>query len=335
MKKNRIFRIVASLMLVIPALLFAAGGKEDSKVQKITLKWGDVLSSTHPSVQMIDRVAADAAARTQGRIEIKSFPGGQLGGSRDMIEAVATGTQEIVTEGTANFGQWVPSISITEAPYIWRGMDHLIKAMNGPIGEEFNKQLIEKRGMRILGTTYYGTRHLTTSNKKVERVADMANFKLRVPENDVFRAMAESWGAKPTPMNFNELYLALQQNVVDGQENPLPTIQNAKFYEVQKYLVLTGHIITPRLVVINEGVWSKISPVDQKALKEAVDAGIAWQNAEIQKQENELVEKFKTAGMTVIQPNVEEFRKAVLDVVPKKFESKWGTGMWEKIQAVK
>jgi len=343
MKERKVFgstgfcRLGVALLLVfvlVPMAVSAAGAKEEPKAQKFTLKWGDVLSATHPSVQMIDRVAADVAAKTQGRIEIKSFPGGQIGGSRDMIEAVATGTQEMVTEGTANFGQWVPAISVTEAPYIWRGMEHLVKAMNGPIGEEFNKQLIEKRGMRILGTTYYGTRHLTTSNKRVEKVADMANFKLRVPENDVFRAMAESWGAKPTPMNFNELYLALQQNVVDGQENPLPTINNAKFYEVQKYLVLTGHIITPRIVVINEGVWKKISAADQKALKEAVDAGIAWQNEQIRKQENELVEKFKAAGMTVIQPNVEEFRKAVLDVVPKKFESLWGVGMWEKIQAI-
>ncbi len=303
--------------------------------KKITLKWGDVLAGSHPSVQMIDRIAADVLAKTGGRIEIKTFSGGQLGSSRDMIEAVATGTQEIVTEGSANFGQWVPSISITEAPYIWRDMDHLVKAMNGPIGEEFSKQLVEKRGMRILGTTYYGTRQLTSSNRRIEKVADMVGFKLRVPENDVFRAMAEAWGAKPTPMNFNELYLALQQNVVDGQENPLPTIQNGKFPEVQKYLILTAHIITPRLVVINEDTWKKIAPADQKILQEAVRVGILWQNEQIKAQESSLIDTFKAAGMTVIQPNVDEFRKVVLAVVPKKFEAKWGAGMWDRIQAVK
>ncbi len=327
--------LILGLALTVLAAVSFAGGSNEAAQQKMTLKWGDVLATSHPAVQMIDKVAADVSAKTQGRIQVKGFPGGQLGGSRDMIEAVATGTQELVTEGTANFGQWVPAIAITEAPYVWRDMDHLVKAMNGPIGEEFNKQLIEKRGMRILGTTYYGTRQLTTSNKKVEKLADMANFKIRVPENDVFRAMAESWGAKPTPMNFNELYLALQQNVVDGQENPLPTIQSGKFFEVQKYLVLTSHIITPRLVVTNEATWKKLSAADQKALQEGIAAGIAWQNAEIKKAENELADKFKAAGMTVIQPNVDEFRKAVLDVVPKKFESKWGAGIWDKIQAVK
>ncbi|MFA6507395.1 MAG: sialic acid TRAP transporter substrate-binding protein SiaP [Treponemataceae bacterium] len=327
--------LVAFAVTVLVTGVYAGGKTEAAPAPKITLKWGDVLAGSHPAVQMIDRVAAEVATKTNGRVEIKSFSGGQLGGSRDMIEAVATGTQELVTEGSANFGQWIPSISITEAPYIWRDMDHLVKAMNGPIGEDFSKQLIEKRGMRILGTTYYGTRQLTTSNRKVEKVADMAGFKLRVPENDVFRAMAEAWGAKPTPMNFNELYLALQQNVVDGQENPLPTIQNGKFPEVQKFLVLTSHIITPRLVVINEATWKKISPADQKVLQAAVVAGIEWQNAQIKAAESSLIETFKAAGMTVIQPNVDEFRKVVLDVVPKKFEAKWGAGMWDKIQAIK
>jgi tripartite ATP-independent transporter DctP family solute receptor len=302
---------------------------------KVVLKWGDVLAGNHPAVQMIDKVAAEVAQKTDGRVTIKAFPGGQLGSSRDMIEAVSTGTQDIVTEGSANFGQWVPSIGITEAPYVWRDMDHLVKVMGGPIGEKFSLELIQKREMRILGATYYGTRHLTTTNRKVEKVADMNGLKFRVPENDVFRAMAEAWGAKPTPMSFNELYLALQQSVVDAQENPLPTINNGKFQEIQKYLILTGHVITPRLVVINEAVFQKISPEDQKALQEAVSNGIAWQNGELRKQELSFVDTFKAAGMTVITPDVEAFRKAVLDKVPKMFESKWGVGMWEKIQAVK
>ena len=311
------------------------GGIGAASAQTKVIRWGDVVGGTHPSVLMIDRVGKAVKEKTQGRVEIQGFPGGQLGGSRDMIEAVANNVQTVVTEGAANFGQWVPSISIVEAPYIWRDADHMIKTLNGAFGEELNKQLIEKRGMRILGATYYGTRHLTTSRKEVKSVADMSGFKLRVPENDVFRAMAESWGARPTPMNFGELYLALSQNAVDGQENPLPTIQAGKFQEVQKYLVLTGHILTPRLVVINEGFWKGLSAADQKAVKEAMDEGIAWQNQEIIKAEAALVDTFKAAGMTVIRPDVEAFRKATLAAVPAKFEARWGKGTWERIQAVK
>ena len=159
---------------------------------------------------------------------------------------------------------------------------YLRTVMAGPVGQDLTRQLVEKRGLRFLGTTYYGVRHVTTSRKAVRTVADMKEFKLRVPENDVFLAMARAWGAKPTPMAFGELYLALRQNVVDGQENPLPTIDSGKFHEVQKYLVLTGHILTPRMVIIHEPTWKGLSPAEQTALRDAVAEGIAWQDAEIQ-----------------------------------------------------
>jgi tripartite ATP-independent transporter DctP family solute receptor len=306
-----------------------------AQAQQVTIRWGDVVGGTHPSVQMIERIAADVKQKSNGRIVIQSFPGGQLGGSRDMIDAVANGAQQIVTEGAANFGAWVPSISVVEAPYIWRDAAHLDKAMNGPIGAQFNDTLVKARGMRILGTTYYGTRHITTTSKEVRSPADMVGFKLRVPENDVFKAMAEAWGAKPTPMNFGELYLALKQNVVDGQENPLPTIKSGKFDEVQKYLVLSGHIITPRLVVVNEAFWQDMKPDDRKLVADAVAAGIAWQNQELIRQEATLVDAFKAAGMMIITPDPNAFRAPVLAKVPKQFEAKWGAGMFEKIQAIR
>lgn len=316
------------------AVLAAAGAfavVQAAQAADVTIRWGDVIAGSHPSVVMIDRIAADVKAKTAGRVEIQSFPNGQLGSSRDMIEAVANGSQHMVTEGAANFGAWLPTVSIVEAPYIWRDPAHLAKVMNGPLGQQLNEQLVKARGMRILGTTYYGTRHLTTANKPIRTVADMAGFKVRVPENDVFKAMAESWGGKPTPMNFNELYLALQQGVVDGQENPLPTIKSAKFMEVQKYLILTGHIITPRIVVVNEAFWQKLKAEDRKAVEAAVAAGIAWQDAEIVKAEKSLVDEFKAAGATVIEPDVAGFRAAVMSKLPARFEAKWGKGAFENI----
>ena len=294
-----------------------------------------MVPASHPSVQMIERIAAEAKAKSGGCIAVQAFPAGQLGSSRDTIEAVANGTQQLVTEGSANFGAWVPAISVVESPYIWRDGDHLVRAMAGPVGKAFNDELVAKRGMRILGTTYYGTRHLTTSTKNVRTPADLAGFKLRVPENDVFKAMAEAWGARPTPMNFGELYLALKQGTVDGQENPLPTIKSGKFDEVQKYLVLTGHIITPRLVVVNDAFWKGLKPADQKILQDAIDAGIRWQNTELARQEKELVDSMKAGGMTVVAVDVEQFRKPVVDAVVPKFESRWGKGTYEKLQQMK
>src|SRR4051794_16553318 len=162
----------------------------------------------------------------------------------------------------------------------------------------------------------------------------MKGFKPRIPEVDPFRAMTEAWGARPTPLNFNELYLALSQGAVDGQENPLPTIQSGKLYEVQKYLVLTGHIITPRLVIVNDAAWGKIPQADRSIVQAAIRSASAWQDNEIATQEAGLADPLKKGGMTVVEPDVKSFRKPVLAKVPAMFESKWGKGLWDRIQSL-
>lgn len=299
-----------------------------------TLRWASVLPATHPDSMMADRVAKQVKEETAGEIDIQVFPNGQLGSSRDSIEAVSSGAIQMVTEGAAQFGQFVPQYSILEAPYILKDAQQLRRVLESPLIGEFNKTLIDKRQMRVLNGTYYGKRHVTAGSKTVKTVADMNGFKLRIPEVDTFRAMAEAWGARPTPMNFNELYLALSQGVVDGQENPLPTIQSGKFNEVQKSLVLTGHIITPRLVAINDSTYQQLGPKGQAALAKALAAQAAWQDAEILKAEAALIDTFKAGGMTVVEPDVESFRKPVLASVPAKFASKWGDGLWERVATI-
>jgi tripartite ATP-independent transporter DctP family solute receptor len=298
-----------------------------------TLRWSSVLPTSHPGVAMMEAVAKQMKAETNGAVDIQTFAAGQLGSSRDTIESVSSGAIQLVDEGAAQFGQFVPQFSILEAPYLWRDAAHVRRVLSSPIVDDMNAQLVAKRQMRIIGATYYGKRHVTSGTKAVNTVDDMKGLKLRIPEVDTFRAMAEAWGARPTPLNFNELYLALSQGAVDGQENPLPTIQSGKLYEVQKYLVLTAHIITPRLIAINEGAWQTLSPKERDLLKASLAKHGEAQDNEILSQEAKLVDTFKSGGMTVIQPDVESFRKPVVSSVPAKFESKWGKGLWEKIAA--
>jgi len=281
----------------------------------------------------MDRVAKQVREQTGGAVDIQTFPAGQLGSSRDLIEAASSGAVQIVDEGAAQFGQFVPQFSILEAPYLWRDAAQVRRALGSPLVDEMYAQLVSKRSMRVVGSTYYGKRHVTTGSKAVNTVDDMKGLKLRIPEVDTFRAMAEAWGARPTPLNFSELYLALSQGAVDGQENPLPTIQSAKFNEVQKYLILTGHVITPRLIVINENAWAALDAKQRQVLKASLEANGQIQDAEILAQEGKLADTFKAGGMTVIQPDVESFRKPVLAALPAKFESKWGKGLWEKLAA--
>jgi len=316
--------------------IFVAMALFSVKVQAQTtvIKWGIVLHHEHPFVLGMKKTAEIVAQNTKNRIEMQIFPAAQLGTGKDMIEAVVFGSQGMATEGAAMFSQWAPRLSILEAPYIFRDVDHMYKVMKGPIGEELIKELVDRRGLRPLGILYYGVRHLTTTNKEVHKPEDVKGLKLRVPEVTLYLEMAKSWGANPTPMAFAELYLALKQGVVDGQENPLPTINAGKFYEVQKYLMLTGHIMVPQFHAIGEKLWQSLSKDDQKIIMDAVDVGINFSNDLIIKQEKALVDEFKKKGVTVITPDVDAFRKASMAVIPK-LEDKWGKGLYEKIAAVK
>jgi tripartite ATP-independent transporter DctP family solute receptor len=304
------------------------------RAQGTVIRWGEMLATTHPQVQMVDRIAASAKEKSGGRIDIQSFPNGQLGSGKDMMDSVVSGALTFTTDGAAALGALLPQLSVIEAPYLWRDAAHMAKVGASPQFAAMNDDLVSKRGLRMLAVTYYGQRHLTTGSKEVKSAADMAGFKLRVPPVDTFRAMAEAWGAKATPINFNELYLALSQGAVDGQENPLPTIASAKLQEVQKFLVLTGHIITPRLIIANESALKAIDPADRTILDEAIAEGVAWQDAELARQEGELIGTLKQAGMTVIEPDLESFRKPVLEQVPPKFEEKWGKGTWDALAAL-
>lgn len=305
-----------------------------ARAQATVLRWGTVLAPTHPEAIMMDRIANEVREATGGAVDIQTFPGGQLGSPRDMVEATASGAQTMVCEGAAQLGQFVPQLTVMEAPYVWRDVEHMKRALSSPLLDDLNAPLIEQRGLRMIGSTYYGKRHLTTGDKPVRSVEDMAGFKLRIPELDMFRAMVEAWGASPTPINFNELYLALSQGAVDGQENPLPTIASGKLNEVQEYLVLTGHIITPRLVTVNEPAWEALSSEHKGVIELAIATHTAWQDGEITAQEESLLGTFEAGGMQVIEPDLESFREPVLAALPAQFESTWGTGTWERIQSI-
>ena len=334
-------KVVSTVVLVLLLCTLAAakinknknGSKKLANGKTVTIRWASVHPTAHPASQMMARIAEEVSEQTNGRVEIKGFPAAQLGASMDLIRGTQAGSIDMVSEGAANFGLYAPSVTIAEAPYIWRNIDHFEKALNGPFGQKISEELAGS-GMRLLGAMYYGTRHLSTSMKAVHSVADCAGMKIRVPENDIFVAMAHSWGSNSRPITFSELYIALQYNIVDAQENPLPTFASAKFQEVQKYVILTGHVMTPLLIVINENTWQKLDPADREIVQTSLAKNIEWQNDEIIKQENELIATLKSQGITIITPDVESFRVATLKTLPPMFEAKWGKGTWESIQSI-
>jgi tripartite ATP-independent transporter DctP family solute receptor len=304
------------------------------KAQATVVRWGEQLAPNHPQVLMADRVSREVKEKTSGRVDIQVFPNSQLGTGRDMVEALSVGALQMTTEGAGALGAFLPQLTLLEAPYLWRDAAHLAKAAATPVFAKLNEDLVARRGMRMVAPTYYGKRHLTTGSRNVRAVGDMNGFRLRVPPVDVFRAMAEAWGARPTPIAFPELYLALSQGAVDGQENPLPTIQTGKFFEVQRFLVLTEHIITPRIVIVNEVFWRGLSGPDRTILESALKDAAQWQDRELLSQEASLIDTLRTAGMTIVTPNLEEWRKPVLDTVPRRFEERWGRGNFDALLAL-
>lgn len=331
---NRISRGLFVARLVVIGAFLAAGFAAPSVAQTIAVRWGESQAPNHPQVMMAERVAKEVKEKTGGRIDIQVFPNSQLGSNKDMVEMVSAGALQMTTEGAGALAAFLPQLSVVESPYLWRDAAHMAKLAGTPFFAKLNDEMVAKRGMRMVSVTYYGKRHLTTGNKPVRTPADMVGFKIRVPPVDVFRAMAEAWGARATPITFGELYLALSQGVVDGQENPLPTIESAKLYEVQKYLILTAHILTPRIVVANEAFLKSLSAADRAILNAALVSAQVWQDKELLSQEANSVSVLKSKGMTVIEPDVELWRKPVLDTVPKKFEDKWGKGVFEALLAL-
>jgi tripartite ATP-independent transporter DctP family solute receptor len=325
-------RKVVILLLVVTLLAPAVFGKGAGEKQ--VLRWGSVMADTTIQHKMALRIAGEVNSKAGGRLEIQTFGNSVLGSSRDLVEGVQAGIIDMITDGPGYFANAIPITSILDAPYTWKDMAHMDKALNGsPFGGELNAEFL-KNNVRILGALYYGTRHLTTTKTEVHSVKDMAGLKIRVPELMAFMEMINSWGGKATPIPLGDLYLSLQTNVVDGQENPLPTFNANKFYEVQKYVILTKHLINPNFIFINEGVFQKLSPEDQKILLDAVRSGIEWNNSEMVKSEAQLQTELTARGIIFITPDAESFRNATIPVLLPKFESAWGKGTWDRLQKI-
>jgi tripartite ATP-independent transporter DctP family solute receptor len=324
MKKRSTFLVVTLLLM---SLIISSNGLGASK--KIVIKWGHSYPNAHPCNIAANKFASIVAKQSKGKIKVEIYPNGQLGSVKDNIEGAIVGTQEMSMEGSGAVSQFSPRLGIGECPYVWRDLEHMNKVMDGPIGDELKAELLKGRGLRILTTFYYGTRHLT-ANKPVYKLEDLKGLKLRTPQVPTLMEMGKAWGANPTPVEFGELYMALQTGVVDAQENPIPTIYSTKVYEVQKYLMLTGHVITPLFVMINERVWKSLTPTQQKIVMSAIKEARDLNNKMVNEQEESLLSKLKAAGMTIIKVDEKPFRKAAA-VVPPKFEHIWGKGFYEKI----
>ena len=277
--------------------------------------------------------AEEIKKRSGGRYLIDVYPASQLGKENDINQGLTLGTVDIIISGSSFAAKSFPRIGVTYYPYTFRGVEHLLAYTKSDIYRELSKGYEEKSGHPIIATTYYGVRH-TTSNRPIAKCADMKGLKIRVPDVPAYLAMPRACGANTSPIAFAEVYLALQNGTVEAQENPLTTIEAKKFYEVQKNIVLTGHIVDHLNTVIAGGLWKKLSDADKKLFTDVAQEAAAKASAEVAAREKELVAVFKGKGITVTEVDKEDFRSTVLKNVT--FESfGYQKADWDKIQAIK
>jgi TRAP-type C4-dicarboxylate transport system substrate-binding protein len=230
----------------------------------------------------------------------------------------------------------LPAWSILTSAYLFRDAKHLTTFFSSDLGTDMKKMVEDELKVKILGPTFFGTRQVGLKPKKrITTPADMAGIKLRMPGGDAWQFLGQSIGANPVPMAYPEVYTGLQTGAIDGQDNPLPNVQNMKFYEVMSQIVLTSHLVGFDLLTINLPLWNGMSPEQQKKVQAAADKAIDFSTSEHLKQETELAQFFKEKGLEVYAPDVKAFREhAQKAYLASESAKSWPPGMLEKINAL-
>lgn len=297
-----------------------------------TLRFGHVYDPAHPNETCGAQRVNEILSEGDSGLAIESFPAAQLGTEEELLEQVADGSLDMSIAGPSFLGVWHEPAAVFDAAYLFRDLDHFEETVNGETGQQVWDDLQEASGLQVLDSWYYGTRHIT-ANKPIRTPEDLAGVKLRVPNAPLYLANTEAMGGTATPVALSEVYLGLQQGVVDAQENPLPTINTFRFQEVQDYLNLTGHIVQGTMVVIGEETFEGLEPAQQEALSEAVSQASDEVRECIVEEEEALLQEWRDSGVIEIVEDVDAdaFATRARETLPEQYPA-WG-GLYEEIQA--
>jgi len=302
-------RLLSKGILLAVASAAIVAGSPAAAQQK--LKWAHVYETSEPYHTESVWAAAEIKKRTNGKFDIQVFPASSLGKETDINQGLSLGTVDMIISGPSFAARSYPRIGIAYYPFIFRDADHLIAYSKSPVFAEMVEGFRQKTGIQITAYTYYGARQ-TTSNRPFTDCAGMKNLKIRVPDVPAYMATPKACGANPTPIAFAEVYLALQNGTVEAQENPLTTIEAKKFYEVQKAIMLTSHIVDGLTTQIAPHVWTKLTDAEKKIFTDVTREAADRATAQIKKREGELVDEFKKKGLQIVNVNRQSFVDAVL-----------------------
>jgi len=311
---------------------FRRAAAQSSKV--VDIRVGTTLAPEHPATQVLNRWGDSLAKKTGGAFKVSVHAGGVLGSGRTGPEGVAIGTVEAFWADPSEYASFNQALNIVSAPFMWHDRKQLQKAVRDPGIYNHLFEPVIKKGFRPLALGYSGTRHLTTKNTPAHKPEDLKGLKIRVPEIPVYRDMVAAWGATPTPIPMAEVFMALQAGTVAGEENPFPQILSQRFYEVQKYLILTSHITQTGSIIFNEQLFQQQPKEFQKALTDSAQEAMDWFLEFLTAQEGKMLEQLKGYGMTAVEPDQAAFRAAMKPLY-EKYDGVWTKELREKIQNYK
>jgi len=327
MKRARAAALLACLLAAAPAF------GQTKTVLRISTP--AVPEDWHVKMLYVFRDELNKAA--PGRFDVQVHHSGTLFRQGAEVVAMQRGNLEMALLSMQDIARQLPEYSIFTAGYLIRDPDHLAKVYGGPIGDEVKRKIADAMGIQLLQAVYLGTRQVSLAQPRTVRTpADLAGVKLRMPGSKEWLFLGQALGANPTPLAFTEVYLGLKTGTIDGQDNPLPTLKSAKFYEVTRQIVLTGHLVDALQLAISAKTWHALSAAHRAQMKRAAAKAASFNDENRVREEKELIEFFRAQGIEITVPDVAAFRKTVQDAYLKsEYAEKWPRGLLERINAVK
>ena len=331
-KRVKFFKIVLAVCLFMVLFSIVVLAEQP----KYNLKLSTSCTPLEPTTQGYMKFAKIIEQLTNGNIKVTVYHSGQLADQKTSVLGTMRGDIDMCDGAPSFFSDLVPypEIGILEAAYVFKNLDHMYYVLNGPIGKAYWEELRKRSGLVVLDTWFMGTRQLNLTKKAgvVRKPEDLKGVKLRMPGSEVWMDVGRGLGAQPTPLGFNEVYMALKTGTIDGQDNPLPTDYSSKFYEVTHYIILTDHQMSINNPTINEKLWESM-PEDYKVyMKKALLIGRNYCNQLVLEQEASLLAKFQNEfGMEIIIPDKAAFMENTKKMYVKNDEI-WGKGVYEMIQ---
>ena len=329
MSKNNFVVMVATSALGAMGMVLA-GTAVAQNTMKISIS---IAQNSHQGVG-IDTFAKEVERRTGGRYKVQTFYSGALGAERESIEATQLGTQELTLTSTGPVPNFVPEVRILDVPFLFRDYAHARSVLDGPIGQEMLAKF-DAKGLKALAWAENGFRHMTNSKRAINGPDDLKGLKMRTMENPVHIQAYKGFGINPTPMAFTEVFMALQQGTVDGQENPLSVITAAKFEQVQKHLSLTGHVYSPAVILMNKAKFDELTAADKQNFIDAAKEAAKANRARVDLDEKTAVADLRAKGMQVVDVVDRSKYQAALTPVYAEFAKQFGQANLDRIKAAK